>query len=84
MVLTVGTNLFDPDHKNVFRIVSIYRNGSPLPLSRIDTEPTDAYEVEYHRSKTFGSKTFWLTEKEMQWNGLRIATEAEIVLYGSR
>lgn len=81
MELAIGIKLFDPRHKNIFTVLRVYRNGSSVPLSRIDTEPTDAYEVEYHVSKAFGSKTFWSTKKEMEEAGIRLATDAEVILY---
>lgn len=80
--LKIGTKLFDTEHKYVLTVVNIFYNIDGLPLSKLDTEGTNAYEIEYFKSLNFGSKTFWATLSELQQSKIRLATEAEIVLYG--
>lgn len=84
MELKVGTKLFDPVYKYVLTVKNIYVNTSSLPMSKLDTTPENAYEIEYFKSLNFGSKTFWATLSELQQSKIRLATEAEIVLYGKR
>ena len=84
MELTIGTKLFDPKNKYILTVTNIFRNDSELPLSFLDVNPKDAYEIEYHNSVTFPHKTFWATENELKASNFRIATEAEVVLYGKR
>ncbi len=84
MELKIGTKLFDPVYKYVLTVKNIYVNNSSLPMSKLDTTPEDAYEIEYHNSKTFPNKTFWATLSELQQSRIRFATEAEVVLYGKR
>ena len=52
-----------------------------IPMSRYDTEPSLCYKV-IPIKNNLGDVDWWFTENEMERLKFKVATPAEVILYG--